>query len=520
MVHLAAVPETINAEGSARVFVDTVVRLHGLPSELVSDRDPRFTAEFWQSVFRSLGTRLKMSTADHPQTDGQTERTNRVLEEILRGYAHSFSSWSAFLPMAEFAINNSTHVSTGHTPFFVNGLRHPRVPSLLGCESSLSGGGTRKSSSDVDMSVHDSPLSVTTESAPVNSVDNAVADHTKETIPDVPSRVNLPFPEAMDVSLAAARTSRAAEKIATAADDFLLARQAVIRFVQDSIADAVDRQKRNADQRGRKNTQSFAKGDDVLLSADNLPAHAISNVGSNKLLPKYIGPFRVLHRQGNAYTLDLPKRMRTHPTFYVGRLRPYHRYEDACRDDVQSHAPGGYPEESDALFRANDGCHRDDPCPSSEYEYNCSDVRSPHGAPRYPHGARLESSQRVRRQPCDANRLPNHRLSDDHMPSTPQVPSAPTNSLLGDGIYPPPPPPLVDHQGHQRWIVERLLSHRDQQARKRTSREYLVRWRGYPPSADSWEPRSMLLEDVPDLVREYEAAHPFDGKLRASRQLH
>uniref|UniRef100_A0AAV1U1Z4 Integrase catalytic domain-containing protein n=1 Tax=Peronospora matthiolae TaxID=2874970 RepID=A0AAV1U1Z4_9STRA len=99
MVHLVAVPETITASGCACVFIDTIFRLHGLPRELVSDRDPRFTADFWRSVFKSLGTRLKMSTSDHPESDGQTERANRVLEEILRGYVHSFKSWSEFLPM-------------------------------------------------------------------------------------------------------------------------------------------------------------------------------------------------------------------------------------------------------------------------------------------------------------------------------------------------------------------------------------------------------------------------------------
>uniref|UniRef100_A0AAV1T9N8 Integrase catalytic domain-containing protein n=1 Tax=Peronospora matthiolae TaxID=2874970 RepID=A0AAV1T9N8_9STRA len=101
MVHLAAVLESITAQGCARVFIDNIFRLHGLPRELVSDKDPRFTAEFWQSVFRSLGTRLTMSTSDHPETDSQTERVNRVLEEMLRGYVHSFTSWSEFLPMME-----------------------------------------------------------------------------------------------------------------------------------------------------------------------------------------------------------------------------------------------------------------------------------------------------------------------------------------------------------------------------------------------------------------------------------
>ena len=83
MVHLAAVHESISAQGCARVLIITVFRLHGLPREVVSGRDPRFTALFWQFVFRSLETRLTMSTSDHPETDGQTERVNRILEEIL-----------------------------------------------------------------------------------------------------------------------------------------------------------------------------------------------------------------------------------------------------------------------------------------------------------------------------------------------------------------------------------------------------------------------------------------------------
>ena len=91
MVHLVAVSESISAHGCARVSIDTVFRIHGLPRELVYDRDPRFTAEFWQPTFRSLGTRLTMPTSDHRETDGQTERVNRVLEEILRGYVQPFT---------------------------------------------------------------------------------------------------------------------------------------------------------------------------------------------------------------------------------------------------------------------------------------------------------------------------------------------------------------------------------------------------------------------------------------------
>ena len=128
------------------------------------------------------------------------------------------------------------------------------------------------------------------------------------------------------------RTTRTVPNKGESAEDFLLTREAVVRFVQDSIANAVDRQKRNADKHGRANVLLFNKGDLVLLSTVNLPKHVVTNVGSNKLLPKFIGPFRVLHRKGNAYTIELPRRMRTHPTFYVGRLRPYYQHETSCSD--------------------------------------------------------------------------------------------------------------------------------------------------------------------------------------------
>ena len=131
MTHLVPVHATITAAETAVHFIDTVFRHHGLPDNIVSDRDPRFTSAFWTSLFELLGTKLQMSTAAHPETDGQTERVNRVLEDVLRSYATSFTSWSAFLPLAEFALNNAVHASTGLTPFFANSARHPRVPTLL-----------------------------------------------------------------------------------------------------------------------------------------------------------------------------------------------------------------------------------------------------------------------------------------------------------------------------------------------------------------------------------------------------
>ena len=91
----------------------------------------------------------------------------------------------------------------------------------------------------------------------------------------------------------------------------------MVRFVQDSIAYVVGRQKQNADKNGRLNVNSFVEGDLGLLSTVNLSRHVVTNVGSSKILPQYIGPFRVLRRQGNAYTIELPHVIRTYPTFYV-----------------------------------------------------------------------------------------------------------------------------------------------------------------------------------------------------------
>ncbi|KAF1334829.1 reverse transcriptase, partial [Globisporangium splendens] len=169
MVHLTAVSEHITAAQTARVFVDTVSHLHGMPQEIVSDRDPRFMARFWTETFALLGTKLSMSTPDHPETDGQTERVNRVVGGIVRSYAHASQNWSDCLPFAEFAINNSIHREAVHAK-----------------------------------------------------------------------------PKETHVASATSDKDEAVNK-------FVLQRQAVIRYVRDSIADAFDEQKRKADAKGRKN---------------------------------------------------------------------------------------------------------------------------------------------------------------------------------------------------------------------------------------------------------------------------
>ena len=116
-------------------------------------------------------------------------------------------------------------------------------------------------------------------------------------------------------TLSAVRIRQTAQNNTSSAEGFLLTREAVVRFVQDSITHEVDRQKRNADKNGRANVHSFVEGYLVLRSTVNLPRHKVTNMGSSKLVLKYIDPFRVLRRQGNEYTIELPRKMRTNPTF-------------------------------------------------------------------------------------------------------------------------------------------------------------------------------------------------------------
>ena len=102
----------------ARLYVDNIVRLHGVPSSIVSDRDPRFTSRFWKALQQALGTELHLSTAHHPQTDGQSERTIQTLEDMLRSCILDFGgSWGEHLSLVEFTYNNSYQASIGMAPY-------------------------------------------------------------------------------------------------------------------------------------------------------------------------------------------------------------------------------------------------------------------------------------------------------------------------------------------------------------------------------------------------------------------
>ena len=125
MCHFIPTTSNVDAPSLASLFLSHILKLHGLPKSIVSDRDPRFTGAFWKTLHEHLGTTLSFSTAYHPQTDGQSERANRTIEQMLRPFVRSTSmEWDVVLPLLEFSYNNSISPSTGFSPFFLNYGHH------------------------------------------------------------------------------------------------------------------------------------------------------------------------------------------------------------------------------------------------------------------------------------------------------------------------------------------------------------------------------------------------------------
>lgn len=130
MAVLTCTNVNVDAEGVARLVRDNVVKRFGMPKVVISDRDPRWTSTYWRTLLNLLGSKANMSTAFHPETDGQTERVNRVVEEVLRHHvSYEQTDWDTLVPMVEFAINTAKHASTGYTPFFLNHGREAQTPA-------------------------------------------------------------------------------------------------------------------------------------------------------------------------------------------------------------------------------------------------------------------------------------------------------------------------------------------------------------------------------------------------------
>ncbi|ETK76545.1 hypothetical protein L915_17045 [Phytophthora nicotianae] len=380
-----------------------------------------------------------MSTASQPETDGQTERANRVVEDVLRSFATSFTSWSSFLPMVEFAINNAVHASTGLTPFFINFDRRPSAPwdgapvhrscsrkRRRGSVRAVRPGNLIACGRASDTATQGVRIRATTK--PALNPDGATQGQvprtnaaTGATPPDIaawtsrtliaPSQCraveyqNAPGAVASAVPIPANFDPLPVPQPhdAVTVNDFLAKRESIVRFVRYTIATAVDRQKEYADRCGRKNREVFVVDDRVLLSTAGIQPTAVTNLGTSKLAPRFIGPFKVTKVLGDAYTLQLPTAIRLQPTFYVGRPRRYHP----------------------------------------------ADV--PSGSPDHVHGAPVHVPPTVDAAP--PGRAPAAPSPGGVDAPPPLPPSGRTVGFLRDG-----PPPLVDTAGHVRHIVKVILS--------------------------------------------------------------
>jgi hypothetical protein len=127
--HFIPVKTTYNSAVLAELYMSRIVCLHGIPKKIISDRGTQFTSQFWQQLHEALGIHLKFSLAYHPQTDGQTERTNQILKDMLRAYAlQDQLGWDKRLPYAEFSYNNSYQASLKMSPFEALYGRNCRTP--------------------------------------------------------------------------------------------------------------------------------------------------------------------------------------------------------------------------------------------------------------------------------------------------------------------------------------------------------------------------------------------------------
>ncbi|MCO5593627.1 hypothetical protein L7F22_047642 [Adiantum nelumboides] len=108
----------IKSEHMVKLFMNNVFKYHEMPQSIVSDKDPRMTSLFWKALFENMGTTLKFSSSFHLQTDGQSKEANSTVLDLLKCYVSEHkATWEHYLPLVEYAYNNTVHTSAGKAPF-------------------------------------------------------------------------------------------------------------------------------------------------------------------------------------------------------------------------------------------------------------------------------------------------------------------------------------------------------------------------------------------------------------------
>ena len=260
MIHIAPCVGVSSAPALADLFLKNVFRYHGMPTRFVSDRDPRFNSDFWKEFFDQCKVSCKMSSAFHPETDGQTEIVNKCIENYLRHFvAENQDDWDKLLLFAEIAYNNSIHESTGSTPFRLNSGFDPNLPSSF---------------------------KVYEEQYPIE--------------PRKPG------------------STRRGGKCPRAQEYFKRIQLAIVE-ARINLEAAQQRQKAYADTKRRE--VKFKVGDVVLVSTQNL---SLKKGSTRKLLHRFMGPFSVIKEINPVtMEIDLPNKLRMHNVFHVSLLRPY-----------------------------------------------------------------------------------------------------------------------------------------------------------------------------------------------------
>ena len=251
--------KSITGAGAARLFVQRVFREHGLPRVIISDRDPRFTGAFWRQLHQMLGTRLMMSTANHPQTDGQSERSLRTVLAMIRHYVDELGSdWDEHLWALEFAYNDSVHAVTGFSPFQADLGRDPATPCTLLARL------------------------------------------------------------AERIALAGRKLPPQQRRDLAAAEDFADAMRERLRMARHALIRAQHSQE--LAEASRPQGMVFAPGDYVFLRQDALGGEPLAGKLGPRWYPQ---PLRVSERVGaNAYRLMVPKEWGLHPVRNVAELKP------------------------------------------------------------------------------------------------------------------------------------------------------------------------------------------------------
>ena len=272
MVHFAATTTDVNAEETAKIFRHEVFRLHGMSRQVVSDRDTRFTSHFWRETMALLGVNQALSTAFHPQTDGQTERTNRILEDMLRYYVNPMlNDWDEYLDAVEFAVNNAWQESIKTTPLLLNYGQRPLTPTDIALQTKVPSA-------------------------------SKFAKQWQDTVSQTKTMLN------------------GAEQRCIAEEKRQFESDKANEQARQNIQHAQKKQKVQADKR-RAHEPLFEIGTMVLLSTKNL---RLKNPSSRKLLPLWVGPFEVIERVGKvAYKLRLTSGMRMHNVFHVSLLKEF-----------------------------------------------------------------------------------------------------------------------------------------------------------------------------------------------------